>query len=138
MESGTLTVLAPTNAAISALPGGDEIINDPVAAAELVNAHLVSGSLDTEMIFASSTLSTQGGQQLVIDPTARTITGPSGNAATITTPDEQGTNGYVHGVTAVLFAPAAPTPPTEPPPPTEPTAITAPATLPPSEPTTPG
>ncbi len=108
------TVLAPTNGAISAIPGGAEIVLDPITAAELVNAHVVSGELDTVAIFAETSLPTQGGQTLTVDGDAQTITGSSATAS-IVSPDNHGTDGYVHGINAVLIAPAPPAPATTPP-----------------------
>ncbi len=103
------TVLAPTNGAISAIPGGAEIVLDPTTAAALVNAHVVSGELDTVAIFAMPSLSTHGGQTLTVNGGAQTITGSA--TASIVSPDNHGTDGYVHGISAVLIAPAPPVPP---------------------------
>jgi len=103
------TVLAPTNGAISAIPGGAEIVLDPTTAAALVNAHVVGGELDTVAIFAMPSLSTIGGQTLTVDGGAQTIMGSSATAS-IVSPDNHGTDGYVHGIDAVLIAPAPPAP----------------------------
>lgn len=129
LDGGSLTVLAPTNGAIDSMPDSQAILTDPTAAEALVNSHLVSGQLDSVAIFASSSLQTVDGDALSVDGVARTITGPSRAAATIVMPDQHGTNGYVHSISAVLDIPTAPPPPT---PPTE-----APAPAPPNSSTTP-
>ena len=61
---------------------------------------------------------TLGGQTLEI--AAGTITAGDGTTASITTPDQAVTNGFVQGITGLLFVPTPPTtaptaPPTQPP-----------------------
>jgi uncharacterized surface protein with fasciclin (FAS1) repeats len=110
--AGSFTVLAPDNNALSAVPGINEILTDQAASAELVNAHLVGGAFDSAAIFAQPSLNNQNGDPLAIDPGLQTITGPSGAAAQIVTPDQAATNGFVHTINAALDAPAAPVPTT--------------------------
>ena len=47
-----ITVLAPTNAAIDALPTWDDIVDDEDALRQFVLAHVLPGQLDEEEIFA--------------------------------------------------------------------------------------
>jgi uncharacterized surface protein with fasciclin (FAS1) repeats len=107
------TVLAPNDSAVSAMPDSAAILADPTAAAEFVLSHIVGEQLDSAAIFASTTLSTQGGDTLTIDGVGQTITGPSGSAASIVSPDNAATNGFVHVINAVLDVPAPPVPTTE-------------------------
>ena len=100
-----VTALVPTNQAIAALPGGAAILADPVAFESFLRSHTVSGSLTNAQIFAQPRLTTLNGDVLTIDPVAKTITGPSGVAATIVLPDVAGTNGYVNTLSAVLATP---------------------------------
>ena len=53
-------------------------------------------------IFATTSQTNQDGDNLAIDGGAQTITGPAGNAATIVSPDQAATNGFVHVISAVL------------------------------------
>jgi uncharacterized surface protein with fasciclin (FAS1) repeats len=89
------------------MPDSAAILADPTAAAEFVLSHMVSGQLDSAAIFASPTLSTQGGDTLTIDGTLQTIAGPDGTAS-IVSPDNLGTDGYVHVINAVLDVPPPP------------------------------
>jgi uncharacterized surface protein with fasciclin (FAS1) repeats len=105
------TVLAPNDSAVSAMPDSAAILIDPTAAAEFVLSHMVSGQLDSAAIFASPTLSTQGGDTLTIDGTLQTIAGPDGTAS-IVSPDNLGTDGFLHVINAVLDVPPPPVAPT--------------------------
>ena len=101
-----VTALVPTNAAIAALPDGSAILADPVAFEAFLRSHTVAGSLTTEQIFARPQLTTLGGDTIVVDPIARTLTGPSATPAGIQVGDLQATNGYVDTLTAVLAHPS--------------------------------
>ena len=101
------TVLAPTDSVVTAMPDSAAILADPTAAAEFVRSHIVTGQLDSAAIFGSTTLSTQGGDTLTIDGVAQTIAGPDGTAS-IVSPDNAGTDGFVHVISAVLDVPPAP------------------------------
>ena len=128
-----ITVLAPTNAAIEALPTWDDIVADDVALQQFVLAHVLPGQLDEQEIFAATQVTALSGDVLQIDPATQTI-----NGAHLVVVDQLGTNGIAHTVDAVLVVPPV-TPPTDrgdrPPPP--PTAAPAPPTDPAPEPPTP-
>jgi len=51
-------------------------------------------------------LTTLGGDTIVVDPIARTLTGPSARPAGIQIADLHATNGYVDTLTAVLAHPS--------------------------------
>jgi uncharacterized surface protein with fasciclin (FAS1) repeats len=101
-----LTVLVPTDQAIAANPDVNAILADPVAFAAFLDAHTIDGPRTVEQIFAAQQLQTRSGDVLTIDPVARTITGPTGQPATIVLADLPATNGYVDTISAVLAAPA--------------------------------
>ena len=101
-----ITVLAPTNAAIEALPMWDDIVEDEVALRQFVLAHVLPGQLDEQEIFAATQLTALSGDVLQIDPTTQTI-----NGAHLVVLDQHGTNGIAHTVDAVLVVPSV-TPPT--------------------------
>ena len=81
--SQPVTALVPTNAAIAALPDGSAILADPVAFEAFLRSHTVAGSLTTDQIFALPQLTTLSGDTIVVDPIARTLTGPSATPAGI-------------------------------------------------------
>jgi uncharacterized surface protein with fasciclin (FAS1) repeats len=110
LESGSITVLAPDNGAIGDV---SSIIVDQATAQDFVESHIIGGSLDSAAIFATTSQATLDGDSLAIDGVAETITGPSGTAASIITPDQAATNGFVHVINAVLDVPAPPAPTTE-------------------------
>lgn len=107
LEQPGITVLAPSDQAMSAVPDIDTIIGDPGLAGQLVSAHVISGAADAATIFGQSSIG-----QYSVDGLAMTITGPNATAS-ITEPDQHATNGWVHTISAVLSAPVVP--PTEPP-----------------------
>jgi hypothetical protein len=120
-----ITVLAPTNAAIDALPTWGDIVDDDVALRQFVLAHVIPGQLDEQEIFAASQVTALSGDVLLIDPATQTI-----NGAHLVVVDQLGTNGIAHTVDAVLVVPPAAPPTTE-------VTTTAPATVPPAPPTEP-
>ena len=126
-----VTVLAPTNAAIAALPTWNDIAADPAALQHFVLAHVVPGQLDEEEIFAAAEVTSLSGDVLLIDSATQTI-----NGAHLVVIDQLATNGIAHTVDAVIVVPPV-TPPT-----TEATTTAAPAppplaTEPPTEPAPP-
>ena len=124
-----ITVLAPTNAAIDALPMWDDIVADDVALQQFVLAHVVPGQLDEQEIFAASQVSALSGDVLLIDPATQTI-----NGAHLVVVDQLGTNGIAHTVDAVLVVPPVTPPTTEAPTTAAPTDPPAPPTDPAPEP----
>ena len=107
LESGLITVLAPTNAAVGSMPDSAAILADPAASDALVRAHIVNGELDSAAIFASASLTAQNGDTLTIDGALQTIAGPDATAS-IVNPDHHATNGFVHSINAVLNVPDPP------------------------------
>ena len=125
LDTEGITVLAPTNAAIEALPMWDDIVADDVALRQFVLAHVLPGQLDEQELFAATQVTALSGDVLLIDPATQTI-----NGAHLVVVDQLGTNGIAHTVDAVVVVPPV-TPPT-----TEVTAAAA-ATVPPAPPTEP-
>jgi uncharacterized surface protein with fasciclin (FAS1) repeats len=105
LESGSVTVLAPDNGAIGDIT---PIVGDPATAQSFVESHIISGSLDSAAIFATTSQTTLDGDTLTIDGVAQTITGPSLDPASMVSPDHAATNGFVHVISAVLDVPAPP------------------------------
>jgi hypothetical protein len=129
-----LTVLAPINSAIEALPSWGDIVNDDAALQHFVLAHIVPDQLDEEALFvAAQQLDTLSGDVLQVDPATQTI-----NGARLVVIDQSATNGIAHTVDAVLVVPPMTPPTTEPattpPPATQPPAPPPPATEPPAAP----
>ena len=139
LDAEGVTVLAPTNAAIEALPTWNEITADPEALQHFVLAHVIAGQLEEEEIFAADEVTSLSGDVLLIDPATQTI-----NGAHLVVIGQLSTNGIAHTVDAVVVVPPAAPPTTEatttvadapaPPPATEPPSEPAPP--PPSPPTT--
>ena len=107
-----ITVLAPTNQAIDALPTWNDILADETALQHFVLAHVVPGQLDEGEIFAMAQVTALSGDVLTIDPVTQTI-----NGAHLVVLDQLGTNGMAHSVDAVLVVPPVTPPTTEAPPP---------------------
>ena len=58
---------------------------------------------------AQGQVATLGGQTLMI--ASGTVTAADGTVVSITTPDQAASNGFVHGVSGLLFVPTPPTAP---------------------------
>ena len=99
---GRFTVFAPPDGAIPA-----EVLNDPTLATEFVDGYVVDGALDVAGWKRQGQVQTLGGQTLTI--ANGTVTAEDGTTATITAPDQAVTNGFVHGVSGLLFVPTPPT-----------------------------
>jgi uncharacterized surface protein with fasciclin (FAS1) repeats len=110
IAGGQITVFAPTDDAIEAVPDLAGNLADPEFATAFVNGHLVtSGPLDVAQLNAAGTVTTAGQQQLMI--ANGEVTGPIGpTPVPITDPDQRATNGFVHGLEGVLFVPQPPAP----------------------------
>jgi uncharacterized surface protein with fasciclin (FAS1) repeats len=124
LEGGDWTVLVPSDGAINGLSNADQIRSDPETAREFVLGHLVNGSSDAAALAERGTVNTEGGHTLVI--AGNTITSTGGGTASITAPDQEATNGFVHGISGVLFAPEPPQEPPQEPPATEAPTTAAP------------
>jgi uncharacterized surface protein with fasciclin (FAS1) repeats len=117
VEGGQFTVFAPDDAALQGL--SDEIFSDQTLAAQFVNGYVVDGALDLAALQQQGQVTTLGGQTLMFNDTQVSFETAT---ATIVTPDQQASNGFVHGLDAVLFVPAAT--PTTPPAGTQPAVPT--------------
>lgn len=98
---GPFTVFAPTNEAFEALPEGalDDLLADPVALADVLLYHVVSGQVMAEDV-APGMVETVGGQSFEI-----TIEGDEVmvNDAKVTQTDVMASNGVIHVIDAVLL-----------------------------------
>lgn len=102
LRTGTLTVFAPTNAAISALPGGGP--STPEALATVLRLHVVGSPLLSSQLTEGQQLPTllNGTSLTVRRTTGVRVTGPR-NSATVTTADIVAKNGVIHVVDTVLL-----------------------------------
>jgi len=117
VRTGTLTILAPTNDAFSAVPEAtlNALLDDIDALTAVLTYHVIDG------VAASSAL-TSGAVPTLNGETMDVVVSDSGitiNGATVVEADILARNGIVHGISAVLIpsggvdepAPTAPTPP---------------------------
>lgn len=102
LRTGTLTLFAPTNAAISALPGGGP--STPEALATVLRLHVVgSQALSTQLTEGLQLPTLLNGTSLTVSLTTGVrVTGPR-NSATVTTADILAKNGVIHVVDTVLL-----------------------------------
>ena len=102
LRTGTLTLFAPTNAAISALPGGGP--SSPEALATVLRLHVVgSRALSTQLTNGQQLPTLLNGTSLTVSLTSGVrLTGPR-NSATVTTADILAKNGVIHVVDTVLL-----------------------------------
>lgn len=102
LRTGTLTLFAPTNAAISALPGGGP--SSPEALATVLRLHVVgSRALSSQLTNGQQLPTLLNGTSLTVSLTSGVrLTGPR-NSATVTTADILAKNGVIHVVDTVLL-----------------------------------
>jgi len=102
LRTGTLTLFAPTNAAISALPGGGP--SSPEALATVLRLHVVgSRALSSQLTEGLQLPTLLNGTSLTVSLTTGVrVTGPR-NSATVTTADILAKNGVIHVVDTVLL-----------------------------------
>lgn len=101
-----VTVFAPDNATIAALPNGAEILADPVAFDAFLRSQTVAGSLTQDVLLTLPSFVTVSGDTIVVDPAAMTLTGPSGVTVRIVVADAPAVNGVVQIVDGVFVVPA--------------------------------
>ncbi|MGI9659101.1 MAG: fasciclin domain-containing protein, partial [Gaiellaceae bacterium] len=99
---GPITLLAPTDAAFSALPAGafDAIAADPERLNELLTAHIIEGTHLKAALAERDEVTTQDGRPLPIslDGTDVAIAG-----ATIVAADQEAQNGVLQGLDALVL-----------------------------------
>ena len=98
------TVLAPSNAAWAALPGGVESLRaDPDATRRLLLGHVVNMRLFSTDALGTLDLESADGETLSIESGDGTVVASrSGVRTAVVTPDLDASNGVVHVVDAVL------------------------------------
>jgi uncharacterized surface protein with fasciclin (FAS1) repeats len=103
--TGPFTVFAPTNAAFAALPAGtlDALLADPDALAEILQYHVVAGSVQAADLAGVVSAVTLQGSPVLFDLSS----GVKVNGATVTTADIVGSNGVIHVIDAVLLPPSS-------------------------------
>ena len=102
--AGPLTVFAPIDDAFAALPEGtvEALLEDPVALADILNYHVVSGSTMSGDLTNGIAVETIQGSSLVV---AIDDNGTKVGDANIITADVEAYNGVVHVIDAVLMPP---------------------------------
>lgn len=104
----TVTLFAPTNEALEALPAGtlDALRSDPAALRAFLDAHTLPTRMPSVDVFAEIAFDTPAGTELTVDTDGETVTarGPGG-AGRVVEPDLDAANGVVHAVDAVLATP---------------------------------
>lgn len=108
----TYTVFAPTNAAFGRLPEGllDALLSDPEGAlTDVLLHHVVPGRLDSAAIVAAGTLTTLGGDTLIVDVRRGDV---YVNDSRVIVADIAAKNGVIHTLNEVLLPPGIATLPT--------------------------
>ena len=98
IEGDTVTVFAPPDAAIPT-----EALSDPAVAAEYVDAHVADGAFDVAALGAAGQVQMRDGEIWMVSGTTLTSSTDGSVSATITTPDQLASNGFVQGISASLF-----------------------------------
>jgi uncharacterized surface protein with fasciclin (FAS1) repeats len=97
-DATAVTVLAPTNAAMADLPGGDPC-GDPDAIKPILELHIVpTDDFTAEQIFGMTSLATQGGD-VPVDGATQTI---GTNDSKIIVRNVRGGNGFLQVVDAIV------------------------------------
>jgi len=106
---GPFTVIAPSNAAFNALPSGTlDRLQKPENIAQLTNImnyHIISGSLLTSQLTNGQKIKTSNGQEVVVSIEGSNIyfVGAKGDKALVTKSDIKAQNGVIHITDAVLL-----------------------------------
>ena len=103
-----LTVFAPTDAAVAALPAGelDRLMKSPAELQKLLTYHVINAPVASAKIKgAKGGVKTVAGPELVLDGSGASLLA---NTATITQTDVMATNGTLHVVDQVLMPSTAP------------------------------
>lgn len=103
--TGPFTVFAPTDEAFAKVPKAelDKLLKNKKKLAEVLNYHVVAGSVKAADVAAMPTAKTVNGADLTIDATS----GVKINDATVISPDIMTTNGVIHVIDTVLMPPKA-------------------------------
>ena len=135
LRTGTLTVLAPDNAAFDSLADGflESLLADPEALQDILLYHVVEGSLPSNLVKSGSLPTLYDG--LPLDVKVRNDLTLTINGVPVVVPDILARNGIIHGISGVLLPPMdnVPTasPVVVPPPVPMPTRPTPPVAYPP-------
>ncbi|MFO0882439.1 MAG: fasciclin domain-containing protein [Candidatus Saccharimonadales bacterium] len=106
---GPFTIIAPSNAAFNALPSGTlDRLQKPENIAQLTNImnyHIISGSLLTSQLTNGQKIKTANGQEVVVSIEGSNIyfVGAKGDKALVTKSDIKAQNGVIHITDAVLL-----------------------------------
>lgn len=98
--TGPFTVFAPTNAAFSELPEGtlDNLTSDQLA--EILQFHVVEGSIASGDLSATQDVSTLLGEELLVESESGVLVNGYSN---VTVADLEASNGIIHAIDAVLL-----------------------------------
>ncbi|MBD3615873.1 MAG: fasciclin domain-containing protein [Gracilimonas sp.] len=98
--AGPFTVFAPTNAAFSELPEGtlDNITSDQLA--EILQFHVVEGSIASGDLSATQDVPTLLGEEILVESESGVLVNGYSN---VTVADLEASNGIIHAIDAVLL-----------------------------------
>ena len=100
---GPYTVLAPSDEALAAWPAGAFAALPPAEQENILLYHVLPGDRDTPALFADTPLSTLAGIPISIDVTEAGVI--INGLARVFWPNQEASNGIVHGVDAVILPP---------------------------------
>lgn len=98
-SGGPFTVFAPTDAAFDALPDGtvDALLADPPALAQILQYHVIDGTLASGDVASRTLIPTLNGQAVTVGD------GVTIDGASIVTADVEASNGVIHIIDEVLL-----------------------------------
>ena len=99
---GPFTVFAPTNAAFEALPDGalETLLANPTVLADLLTYHVVSGNVKSTDLTSGPVPTLLDGETIEVSVSGTVMLNGS---ATVTSADNEASNGVVHIINEVLF-----------------------------------
>jgi len=105
---GPFTVFAPTDAAFAALPAGalDALLADPVALADVLKYHVVSGRVNAATVVTLSKATTLEGEDITIAVVDGDVI--LNGTVKVTMTDIAADNGIIHVINGVLLPPEEP------------------------------